>query len=283
MRFRKLSSLPLPEIEHLADEVARVVPAGNVPAMILTGLANVKGRRVSVGESRKHIDLLFRGVRHSLDEVVYAAFFAGPAAVLYAYQQLLRLAGKDLDAAFPDGTWQFYLEFALREDSARRARRFPRWVTLVVLIAVVALIAVIVLPSAPSMIGSSAPTPAPGFWLPVEFVYDADAFYWVSQSDRRITVGPIVFERVGGPDRFEGRRWIYQTLEPYTCMEIVFIDVEEPARPGGCRSSATFVLARGETKAFWTGEGQFRVLWDGQTIAACDIVAGRCQAAVPPN
>jgi hypothetical protein len=53
-----------------------------------------------------------------LDKAVYSTFFAGPAAILYGYQQLLRLAGKDTHSAFPDGVWQFYLEFALREDSA---------------------------------------------------------------------------------------------------------------------------------------------------------------------
>jgi hypothetical protein len=119
--FYQLSRLSLPEIEHLTDEVARVVPAGNVPGIILSGLARLDGREVTGPESQKQIGLLFKGVRQVLDKAVYSAFFAGPAAVLYGYQQLLRLAGKNTDTAFPDGTWQFYLEFALREDSARHA------------------------------------------------------------------------------------------------------------------------------------------------------------------
>ncbi len=117
----QLSRLSLPEIEHLTDEVARVVPAGNVPGIILSGLARLEDREVSSAESQKQIGLLFKGVRQVLDKAVYGAFFAGPAAVLYGYQQLLRLAGKNADSAFPNGTWQFYLEFALREDSARHA------------------------------------------------------------------------------------------------------------------------------------------------------------------
>lgn len=121
MNLRELSRLTLPEIEQLSDEIARVVPAGNVPAIILSGLAKLRGRQVEANDAQKHLGLLFKGVRQSLDEAVYAAFFAGPAAVLYGYQQLLRLAGKDVASAFPDGTWQFYLEFALREDSARHA------------------------------------------------------------------------------------------------------------------------------------------------------------------
>jgi hypothetical protein len=65
--------------------------------------------------------MLFRGVRDLLDKAVYGAMFAGPAAVIMGYQKLLQLAGKDVDAAFPNGVWQFYLEFALREDTARHA------------------------------------------------------------------------------------------------------------------------------------------------------------------
>jgi hypothetical protein len=115
----QLSQLALPEIDHLTEEVARVVPAGNVPGIILSGLARLGSRQVSGSDSRKQIGLLFKGARQVLDNAVYGTFFAGPAAVLYGYQQLLRLAGKNTDTAFPDGTWQFYLEFALREDGAR--------------------------------------------------------------------------------------------------------------------------------------------------------------------
>lgn len=119
INLRELSHLTLPEIERLTEEVARVVPAGNVPGLVLSGLSRLNGRQVEKAESAKHIGLLFKGVRQTVDRVVYNTFFAGPAAVLYGYQQILKLAAKDQDAAFPDGTWQFYLEFALREDNAR--------------------------------------------------------------------------------------------------------------------------------------------------------------------
>ncbi len=65
--------------------------------------------------------MLFRGVRDMLDKAVYGAVFVGPAAVILGYQKLLQLAGKDIDAAFPEGTWQFYLDYALREDTARHS------------------------------------------------------------------------------------------------------------------------------------------------------------------
>jgi len=121
LKLHELSQLSLPEIERLTDEIARVVPAGNIPAMILSGLVNMDKRRIDSADSTKHVELLFRGIRQTLDKAIYTAFFATPATVIYGYQQLLRLAGKDPDEAFGDGTWQFYLEFALREDSARHA------------------------------------------------------------------------------------------------------------------------------------------------------------------
>lgn len=120
-RIIELSQLDLPDIERLTNEIARVIPAGNVPGIILSGLTRLDGRTIDQDESRKHINLLFRGIRLSMDVALYSALFAGPAAVLYGYQQLLRLAGKAPESAFPEGTWQFYLEFALREDSARHA------------------------------------------------------------------------------------------------------------------------------------------------------------------
>src|SRR5262245_56019011 len=120
-KIAELSRLSLPEIETLSEQIAQVVPAGNVPGLILSGLVRLEGRRVPQAEQQRHLGMLFRGARDLLDKAVYGAMFAGPAAVIMGYQKLLRLAGKDVDAAFPDGTWQFYLEFALREDTARHA------------------------------------------------------------------------------------------------------------------------------------------------------------------
>jgi len=39
--------------------------------------------------------------------------------VIWGYQNLLKLAGKDPESSFPDGIWQFYVDYALREDTAR--------------------------------------------------------------------------------------------------------------------------------------------------------------------
>lgn len=120
-KVRDLSSLSLPEIDKVVDRIAQLVPAGNVPAMIFSGLARLTERKLPPEATKNDIALLFKGVEQMLDTAVYAAFFAGPAAVIAAYQNLLKLAGKDPDASFPEGTWQFYIEYALREDTARHA------------------------------------------------------------------------------------------------------------------------------------------------------------------
>src|SRR5574337_262026 len=119
--LRDLSRLSLPEIEAVANLVSQVIPAGNIPGTILSGLARLPGRRPPPKTIKRDVDLLFQGVEQVLDKAVYAAFFAGPAAVIWGYQNLLKLAGKDPADSFPEGIWQFYVDYALREDTARHA------------------------------------------------------------------------------------------------------------------------------------------------------------------
>ncbi|MBE2192843.1 MAG: hypothetical protein IAE83_01575 [Anaerolinea sp.] len=120
-KIAELSRLTLPEIEALSDQIAQVVPAGSVPGLVLNGLISIQGRQVPAAEQERHLAMLFRGIRDLLDKAIYGAILAGPAAVIMGYQKLLQLAGKDIESAFPEGTWQYYLNFALREDTARHA------------------------------------------------------------------------------------------------------------------------------------------------------------------
>jgi hypothetical protein len=121
-RVRELSSLTLPEIDELVHHIAKIAPAGNAPGVILNGLLRLPQRIPPPEMVRRDINLLFQGVEQTLvDRFVYGAFFAGPAVILQAYQNLLRLAGKDPEASFPEGTWQFYVDYALRDDTARHA------------------------------------------------------------------------------------------------------------------------------------------------------------------
>jgi hypothetical protein len=117
--LRSLSRLPLPQIDSLVESIARTTPAGNIPDLILSGLSQLPRRKPTLEMSRQHTNRLFEGLASALDTAVYTTFFAGPAAVLWGYQNLLRLAGKSPEDAFPEGTWQFYVGYALREDTAR--------------------------------------------------------------------------------------------------------------------------------------------------------------------
>jgi hypothetical protein len=106
----ELSRLSLPEIEAVVNQVARIIPAGNVPAMILSGLNRLTGGRRGLPQEtvRRDINLIFKGVEKTLDTTLYGTFFAGPAAVIWGYQKLLELSGKSPEDAFPEGPWQWY-------------------------------------------------------------------------------------------------------------------------------------------------------------------------------
>jgi len=134
---------------------------------------------------------------------------------------------------------------------------------------------------APTLGGALGPTPAPAGWLPVRFLYNADAFYWMNDSDRSIRSEDIVFLNTGSGKRFEGNRWAYWTMERGRCMALVFADVEGANCPEGRRPNAWFTPTRRQGLDFWTGSGQFRVLWRGVEIAVCDIAVGECSAYIP--
>ena len=119
VQVSQLTSLTLPEVDQVVDMIANMVPAGNVPGVILNGLVRLDARRAPRDVVRRDVDRLFKGVEQVLDKAVYGAVFAGPAAVIWAYQGLLKLAGKEPEDSFPEGIWQFYVDYALREDTAR--------------------------------------------------------------------------------------------------------------------------------------------------------------------
>ena len=116
-----ISELSLPEVEAVVEAVAKVIPAGNVPGLIASGLARLDGNNPSEKEIKRDIGMLFHGMNQMFDRAVYNLVFAGPAQIIWGYQNLLKLTGKDPETAFPEGTWQFYVDYALREDTARHS------------------------------------------------------------------------------------------------------------------------------------------------------------------
>lgn len=113
------SLLSVQEREELIKMVAEVLPAGNVTSFILGGILNLRGRDVSPNEGRSHVGSLLKGLSIISNNAFYSMMFVGPATVLAGYNMLLKLAGVNTDDFLPDGVWQFYTEFGLREDAAR--------------------------------------------------------------------------------------------------------------------------------------------------------------------
>ncbi len=72
-----LSQLSLPEIDAVVDQIGRIVPAGNVPGVILNGLARLPERTPSLKNVRRDINLLFKGTRQTLDKTTYYTFLPG--------------------------------------------------------------------------------------------------------------------------------------------------------------------------------------------------------------
>lgn len=114
-----VTAMHLNDITAMANEVARILPAGNVVKMVFSQLRSVRGRRIHGDDTRRLMGSLQQGMSMFLDKAAYMAFYTTPAILISGYQLLLRAAGTDPKAAFPNGTWQFYLEFGLREDTAR--------------------------------------------------------------------------------------------------------------------------------------------------------------------
>lgn len=115
------SHISVPEREELIELISQILPAGNVVGFIFSGIMNVKDREIPPGEGRTHFNSLFKGLSIVRNNAFYRMMFAGPATVLVGYNMLLRLAGGQPDDFLPEGAWQFYVEFGLREDAARHS------------------------------------------------------------------------------------------------------------------------------------------------------------------
>jgi hypothetical protein len=105
--------------DELIDLISEILPAGNVVGFVLSGILHMKARQPNPTEARTHLSSLFKGVAIMRNNAFYRMMFAGPATVLVGYNLLLQLGGARIEDFLPDGAWQFYLEFGLREDAAR--------------------------------------------------------------------------------------------------------------------------------------------------------------------
>lgn len=116
-----VSQISVAERNELIEEVSRIIPAGNVVNFVFSGIIHARGREtieINAATGRSHMNALFKGLSMMRDNMFYQLAFAGPATILAGYNMLLQLAGADPAKYLPEGAWQFYVEFGLREDAA---------------------------------------------------------------------------------------------------------------------------------------------------------------------
>ena len=111
-----LAQLPLPDVEQRLEILEKFPPARDALDVVMSGLQALAGRKLRPEQVKQDTQLIFAGLEKLT--AVYG-LFVGPATVISLYQSLLRVTGVNPDDAFPNGTWQFYVEYALREDTAR--------------------------------------------------------------------------------------------------------------------------------------------------------------------
>ena len=148
-----------------------------------------------------------------------------------------------------------------------------------------------------------APSITPDATLPVKYpngkrfqvFYDANGLYLVNASDENRPLEPFAFERLDDAgtahNLFEGWRWsqFFPTIYAQNCVKIEIINSPEyAARPPQCEnryvSEAARFYERNSPFVFWTaqdGSQFFRVRWEDEEVARCEIARGACEVFVP--
>ncbi len=119
--------------------------------------------------------------------------------------------------------------------------------------------------------------------------YDENSLYLHNLSGERVELYPFAFERLdasGTPsNRFDGWRWaqFYPYVHDQSCMSVL---LETPyLDPAQCEQYNAEVWAeRGLSLDFWSpqdGSTHFRVLWNDQEVARCELAIGECEVFTP--
>lgn len=153
----------------------------------------------------------------------------------------------------------------------------------------------------PTVASTATAQPSPGPIPTVKYpngkrfllFYDARGLYLINVSDKNRPVEPFAFDRLGDDGKllnhFDGLRWSqrYPTIYPSSCLKIeITKQAEYPARPSQCenRYLGGRFYDRDNALIFWspqTGSHFFRVVWQGEEIAQCEIARGVCEVFVP--
>jgi hypothetical protein len=141
--------------------------------------------------------------------------------------------------------------------------------------------------------------------------YDPTSFYVYNPNrETDISVSELIFESLDEDGElsgywFDGRRWAqyYSYIESLGCVRLETTKADNWLRPSQCREyNATITPEQEGDMVFWTEynatitpeqEGdmvfwtqrpsvaQFRVLWQGQEIGRCEVIASECETYLP--
>ncbi len=123
--------------------------------------------------------------------------------------------------------------------------------------------------------------------------YNDRGFYLWNPGDRRLAIGAVSFEALsdatGQPAgyRFDGTLWAsyYAQLFEGRCDALEIIDLPVTSRPSECVGfNASRTPVASSPWIFWLprdGISRFRVLWENEEIAQCEITAGQCEVYIP--
>jgi serine/threonine protein kinase len=124
--------------------------------------------------------------------------------------------------------------------------------------------------------------------------YNNNSFYIYNASGSSQRVSAWGFERIlsdgSFANAFEGRRLAayYGQIDHNWCASLELLERDAAAfvRPTECGTRYNIRLTPQDSDSFvfWTSSGtstQFRVLWNGEEIARCEMAAGRCEVYLP--
>jgi eukaryotic-like serine/threonine-protein kinase len=148
--------------------------------------------------------------------------------------------------------------------------------------------------TSPAEIATSAPAATiahPGGRL-VLLLYDEYSFYIWNAGSERLRISPITFEALDAAGLaagywFEGSRWaqFHSFVAANGCSRIEPVRAPSLLRPPRCREyNATVTPPLDSEMVFWRprpGVSHFRVLWEGQEVARCQVDVQLCEVFLP--
>lgn len=125
----------------------------------------------------------------------------------------------------------------------------------------------------------------------VVLLYNADSFYILNASGGSLQTTSFGFERILNDGNFSNRFYgnqlarFYPTIDSNYCARMEILQRTAYLRPSECRGYNSSITPQAQDSfVFWTADPssmQFRVLWNEEEIARCEINAEFCEVYLP--